>query len=89
MRNNGNLNREYSTEEDLGVGSQPASSLHHFVQQIPRHLFSRLGEISHRLWMSILTHQSPAQADMLLNAKRLNLRLDKETEVLQVGHLRF
>ena len=34
-------------------------------------------------------HQSPSQADMLLDAKRLNLGLDKEAEVLQVSHLQF
>ena len=34
-----------------------------------------------------LTDQSLAQADMLLDPKRLNLGLDKEAEVLEVGHL--
>ena len=34
-----------------------------------------------------LTDQSLAQADMLLDPQRLNLGLDKEAEVLEVGHL--
>ena len=34
-----------------------------------------------------LTDQSLAQADMLLDPKRLNLGLDKEAEVLEVGYL--
>ena len=36
-----NLDGEDATEEDLGVGADPARSLQHVVQQLPRHLSSR------------------------------------------------
>ena len=94
MTTSGNLNGEYSTEEDLWIGSQPACTLCNFVQQVPCHLFSRLCDLQAGLnclilWLNVLTHQSPSQTDMLLNAKSLNLWLNKEAEVLQVSHLQF
>ena len=105
-----NLDGEDATEEDLGVGADPARSLQHVVQQLPRHLSSRscdrvqvafcgwifcvgifwVNICVNILWVNILpAHQSSSQADMLLDAERLNLGLDKEAEVLQVSHLQF
>ena len=44
---------------------------------------------TYKSWLPFdpLTDQSLAQADMLLDPKRLNLGLDKEAEVLEVGYL--
>ena len=56
--NNNNLYRKDATEEDFGVGSQPARTLRNFVQQVPCHLFSRLCDMQASLnwlilWMNV------------------------------------
>ena len=48
-----NLDGEDAAEEDLGVGADPARSLQHVVQQLPRHLSSR-SCASCILWVNIL-----------------------------------
>ena len=84
-----NLDGEDPTKKYFWVGSYlKGGALQHPVKQVPCNLKANILVFAPQQDpFDPLTNQSLAQADMLLDPKRLNLGLDKEAKVLEVGHL--